>query len=163
VASKPKKSPEALRRAPPIGPLFKEFQVAARCEGLGRWGLSADPAEDLDRVLDHFEKVLKAGHAETVKRLTERALETLDVQLNELDDPWDMLTMVVDRVEDLHYRACRKVRPDPEDLARWLWDWKHRSQFNFFFKAPEPYADVLGKKGLAIYASLRAESGGHRG
>jgi len=145
----------AQRRAPPIGPLEKEFRIAARAVPVSPMMLSVDPADDLNRVLDRYERLLKAGHAELVKRLAEKALETMELQMNDLDDPWDEVTMVVHRIQHLHQRACGKVRADPEALAHWLFDWKCRSQFNFFYDAPKGgYAEILGKRGLAIFASL---------
>lgn len=144
--------------SPSVRTLDRAFRIAARCEEGTELAHSADPADDLDRVLDRFEGALKRGHAEEVMRLTERALETLEVQLNDLEDPTDSLCMVIDRVEELHHKACKKARPDPEALAQWLLAWKHRSKFNFFHDAPKPYADVLGKKGLAAFATLAAAS-----
>jgi hypothetical protein len=145
------------KRSPPIGPLDKEFRIAARAVPVSRMMLSVNPADDLNRVLDRYEKLLKAGHAELVKGLTEKALETMELQMNELDDPWDEVTMAVHRIQYLHQRACRKLRADPETLARWLFDWKRRSRFNFFYDAPREYAETLGTTGLALFASLEAK------
>lgn len=62
------------------------------------------------------------------------------------------------RLEEIHYRACKKAKPDPVALAKRLFAWELRSHFDVFYDALTRYADVLGKKGVTEYRRLAAEA-----
>jgi len=58
------------------------------------------------------------------------------------------------RLQDLHHKACKKAKPEPEALARRLFEWDLRTDYDTFYGATETYAAVLGRKGLAVYRIL---------
>src|SRR5260370_13913314 len=57
----------------------------------------------------------------------------------------------------LHHRACLETKPDPKALARRLFEWEMKSDWEIFYGTAETYADVFGAEGLAEYRRL-AES-----
>ena len=108
----------------------------------------------VEKVVDRYEGLLKDGHATAVMQLTEKALATMEGKMGSVNDSYGNVSGVMDRLQKLHHEACQKAGPDPEALARWIFDWKHCAEYGFLRDAPKPYADVLGKEGLAIYVSL---------
>lgn len=61
---------------------------------------------------------------------------------------------ILERLQDLHHKAYKKAKPDPEALARRLFEWELRTDYDTFYGAAETYADVLGERGLAVYRKL---------
>jgi uncharacterized Zn finger protein len=60
----------------------------------------------------------------------------------------------LERLQEIHYQACKKAKPDPEALARRLFEWELRTHYDTFYGAGANYADLLGKKGVAVYQQL---------
>src|SRR4030065_1925927 len=61
---------------------------------------------------------------------------------------------ILERLQEIHHAACGKAKPDPEELARRLFEWQLRTDWDPFCGAAEKYAHVLGEKGLAVYRNL---------
>lgn len=139
-----------------LGPFVAAFDEAA-CwddEFVGREE-SFEYVSGLEKVVDRYEGLLKEGHAEAVIRLTERALMTMDHKMGSVNDSYGNVSGVMDRLQEIHHEACRKAPADPGALARWVFDWAHGAEWGSLREAPKPYADALGKEGLAIYATLK--------
>ena len=64
---------------------------------------------------------------------------------------------ILQRLQDLHLAACRKVKPDPEELAARLFDRELNGQWDVFYGAAATYASILGERGLAVYRRLAEE------
>jgi len=71
--------------------------------------------------------------------------------------PHGYMSGVMRDLEELHHAACERARPDPEVLARRLFEWESRGPYDTFFEAAETYAYVLGERGLAEYRRLAEE------
>lgn len=71
-----------------------------------------------------------------------------------VDDSDGHLGGLLDRLQDIHLKACRKTRPDPVSLARRLFEWELHGNWGTFHGAAKTYASLLGKKGLAEYRKL---------
>lgn len=108
-------------------------------------------------MLDALEELLENGQANEVIGLTEYALYQAGVALNSLDDSDGAMGEAIFGLQELHFAACRKARPDPEELAARLFDLELNSAWDIFFGAAKRYASILGKKGLAIYRRLANE------
>ena len=65
-----------------------------------------------------------------------------------------MLFRSRDRLQDIHFQACKKARPDPVALAKRLFDWGLHSELGVFFGAIEQYSEILGASGLQAYRQL---------
>jgi uncharacterized Zn finger protein len=74
--------------------------------------------------------------------------------MGSVDDSDGYMGSILEGLQDLHHRACKKAKPDPEALARRLFEWEMRTDYDTFYGAAETYADILGKKGLAVYRTL---------
>ena len=111
-------------------------------------------ARGIEAVVDSLRDLLKRGHAKEVRELTERALEQMESAMNHVDDSDGFMGGILVELQELHLSACREAKPDPSELAKFLFDWEVRSDWEIFLGAAETYADVLGKVGLAEYRKL---------
>lgn len=108
----------------------------------------------LHETISNLHDLLEENHAAEVMELSEYFLTRLETQLNSVDDSDGYMRDILTGVEELHHNACVMVKPDPEQLARKLFAWELRSEWEVFYGASEHYADVLGKKGLKVYEKL---------
>jgi len=108
-------------------------------------------------VIDSVERLLKKGHAAEVIELCEHALTCLEDALGRVDDSDGYMGGIKEQVCELHHRACVAGRPDPEALAKRLFEWELHSEWETFYGAAETYADVLGDEGLGVYRHLAEE------
>jgi uncharacterized Zn finger protein len=115
-----------------------------------------DYAHGIEEVIDSVEELLQEGHPAEVIELAEYALEAVEKAIGSVDDSDGNMGGILERLQDLHHRACKKAKPDAEALARRLFEWELRTGYDTFYGASETYADALGKKGLAVYRTLAA-------
>jgi uncharacterized Zn finger protein len=113
-----------------------------------------DYAHGIEQVIDSLEELFKEGYATEVIDLAEHTLDAVEGAMGSVDDSDGHMRGILERVQNLHYRACKKARPDPETLARRLFEWELRTHYDTFYGAAETYAGVFGKKGLAVYRTL---------
>lgn len=111
-------------------------------------------AQGIGEAIDSLEELLKEGHAAEVIELAEHALGAVEQAIESVDDSDGYMGSILERLQELHLAACRKAKPDPEVLAKRLFEWELRTDWDTFFGAAERYAGVLGKKGLAVYRTL---------
>lgn len=111
----------------------------------------------IQKVIDSVETLLKQGHATEIVELGEHALTCLEDSLGRVDDSDGYMGGIKEQVCELHHRACAAGRPDPEALAKRLFEWELHSEWETFYGAAETYADVLGDDGLAVYRRLAEE------
>ncbi len=113
-----------------------------------------DYARGIDAAIDGIEKLLKQGHAAEAIDLAEHALAAVEEAMGSVDDSGGEMGGILERLQALHHRACKKAKADPETLARRLFAWELRTDWDVFYGAAQTYADVFGKKGLAVYRTL---------
>lgn len=113
-----------------------------------------DYARGIDAAIDGIEKLLKQDHAAEAIELAEHALAAVEEAMGSVDDSDGEMGGILERLQALHHRACKKAKPDPEALARRLFAWELRTDWDTFYGAAQTYADVFGKKGLATYRAL---------
>ena len=111
-------------------------------------------AQGIRRVIEAIAALLDDGHATETIELTECALSQIEEALGLIDDSDGRMSDIIGELQELHHRACQQAKPNPEELARRLFEWETDSQWEIFYGAAESYADVLGHKGLAKYRSL---------
>jgi len=148
---------KAARKTPKGLDLATYRQAIDRAVDLGEfveYGAARDYAEGIDEVIDSIEELLKEGHAPGVVELTEHALVAVEDAMDSVDDSDGRVGGIVERLQELHHAACKRAKPDPETLARRLFEWELRTPWDTFYGASEKYADVLGRKGLAVYRQL---------
>jgi uncharacterized Zn finger protein len=108
----------------------------------------------IDETVDALAELLTCGRPEAVIELAEHALRALAAAIERVDDSGGGTHEVVERLEELHHRACVAARPDPRGLAERLFAWELESDLDIFDRAAVRYADVLGEAGLDRYREL---------
>jgi len=105
-------------------------------------------------AIDLVEKLLQAGQAAAVIDLCEAALRWLADACGNIDDSDGQMTELMERVGQIHLRACEAARPDPIQLAGRLFRGELLAQYNEFHGSAQTYAHILGPEGLAAYRKL---------
>lgn len=116
-----------------------------------------DYASGIDDVIDSIEELLEDNHAVEVVELVDYTLNAVEGAINRVDDSSGTVGGILERLQDIHLKSCRKAEIEPEELATQLFEWELRTGFDTFYGAMKTYADILGEKGLAKYREL-AES-----
>lgn len=113
-----------------------------------------DFASRIDNVVDNIEELLTDGYAQQVIELAEHALKRVEKALGEIDDSDGCMGGILERLQEIHHKACVEAKPDPEVLAKRLFEWELTTGWDTFYRAAEAYADVFGEKGLDVYRNL---------
>ncbi|CAN5810339.1 SWIM zinc finger family protein [soil metagenome] len=111
-------------------------------------------AQGINAVVDSLVALLNEGWAAEVVTLAERTLAGVERTIEHVDDSDGHLGDLLARLQELHLDACRTARTDPLILAKRLFAWELRSEWDVFHRAAETYAGVLGERGLALYQQL---------
>ena len=108
----------------------------------------------LEEVISSLGELLQEGHATEIIELSEYLLRRLEEKMNMMDDSDGYMTDILFEIQELHHEACKALHPDPEKLARKLFNWEIKSDWEVFYGAVETYADVLGDRGVRVYREL---------
>jgi len=92
-------------------------------------------ARGIAQVIESIETLLKRGHAEAARELSERALQRMESAMNGVDDSDGYLGQILDQLWELHLAACQVEKPDPQALAKLLFGWEINSDPG----SPTPY------------------------
>ncbi len=111
-------------------------------------------AAGVQDLFDGLRGLLDDGHAAEVIPLVEYAFERADKATGYVDSSDGCFGQISWEIEDLHFRACTRARPDPVALARRLVGFELDAELDTFRRAAATYADVLGVEGLAEYRRL---------
>ncbi len=111
-------------------------------------------AAELEPILDTLADLLKRGQAAEVVELAELSLAQLEEAMQEADDSDGYLGGLLEEFQALHLAACKKAKPDQEQLAQRLFAWEMTTPFDTFYGAAQAYDRVLGKVGRAEYRRL---------
>jgi uncharacterized Zn finger protein len=129
---------------------------ATRTRGFVDYRAAYGFSSGIDQVVNSVADLLDAGYALEVIELTEHALGKVEPATLSMDDSDGYMSSILSRLQELHFEACRRGKPDPEALARRLFGWEMRTQFDTFYNAADTYAELLGESGLAMYRSCAA-------
>ncbi|MGF1472326.1 MAG: SWIM zinc finger domain-containing protein [Rubrobacteraceae bacterium] len=119
------------------------------------YGSGWEYTQRVDGVIESLSGLLDRGFADEAVGLAEYALGVAEGAMEY--DSGGHVSNVARDLEDLHLAACERARPEPEALARRLFEWEMRGPYDTFFGASETYAGVLGERGLAEYRRLAGE------
>jgi uncharacterized Zn finger protein len=108
-----------------------------------------DQTRGIQNVIGAIAELLEEGFAAEVVELSEYALAKIE-GIGDYAVDGTIYTIL----EDLHHEACKRAKPDPEALAKRLFEWELGGAYYTFFDAVNTYADVLGDRGLAEYRRL---------
>ncbi len=115
------------------------------------WRGSAEYAQEAERALDLLDGLLDGGQPEAVVALAEHAMKRFDTALARLDDSGGYLALPIQRLSEIHLRACQAARPEPRRLGVRLVEHALATPWDWFHDAPVTYKDVLGEEGLDAY------------
>jgi len=145
---------EAARKQPSgvdIRVFRKSIANATRTGGFVDYYAAPRFARRIHQVIDSIAALFDDGHARAVVELTEYALARLEKAIGEMDDSDGHMGEILSALSELHHCACKQAGEDPKTLAKRLFDWEMKSDWDIFSGAAETYADVLGSEGLAEY------------
>jgi uncharacterized Zn finger protein len=120
------------------------------------WGEVRDYSNGVDEAVNTIEEVLDDGHAAEAIDLAEHALRSTEAAVEFVHDDGEM-SGILERLQELHLRACKKAKPNPVALARRLFEGEIGSGYDVFYGAATTYARILGQEGLAEYRRLAEE------
>ncbi|MGH7441382.1 MAG: SWIM zinc finger family protein, partial [bacterium] len=123
-------------------------------EGLGSDSGEYEWAQGVGEAVEGIRSLLKEGHASEAVELSEYALRKIEPLMEQVYDEGTDLSGLLEDLQEIHFTACRKARPDPRDLARRLFDWELNGQWGVFDGAARKYKDILGKDGLEAFRKL---------
>jgi uncharacterized Zn finger protein len=132
----------------------KSIANATRTGGYVDYYAAPRFARRIHQVIDSISALFDDGHAKAVVELTEYALSRLEKAIGEMDDSDGHMGEILPALHELHHRACKQAGEDPKTLAKRLFDWEMKSDWDIFSGTAEMYADVLGSQGLAEYRRL---------
>lgn len=118
---------------------------------------SSDYEERIESAVDSLEELLKDGFASEVIKLVEHTFPLFDENMRFIDDFCGYSDEIGENLLDIHFKACKKVNPDPEELAGRLFEWQMSLESGIFDDALERYSSILGNKGIAVYRKLAEE------
>ena len=108
-------------------------------------------AEGVGEVIDAVEDLCDAGHPDAAALLAEHAHRRAEEAIAYVDDSDGWLSIISERLFEVHLRACTDADPEPVALAGRLLELELASDLEGFRRAPVAYAKVLGDAGLAAY------------
>lgn len=112
----------------------------------------------LNEMTEHLRRLLTDDAARECVELCEFALVQVEAAMETVDDSDGYMSGVLDDLQLLHLQACEIAKPDVVDLARRLFAWELRSEWEVFYGAAQEYKDVFGREGLAEYRRLAEEA-----
>lgn len=132
----------------------RAFERAVRVYDFVHYREASAWARGVDDAIDNIAQLPEDGHAVSVIESCESALQRLVAAAGAIDDSDGHLSVLRDRLQDIHFRACQEARPEPVALARRLFDREMHSDLDVFYGAAERYAKILGAKGVKEYRQL---------
>ncbi len=135
----------------------RAFERAVRVRDFVDYREASSWARGVDDAIDSIAQLLSDGQAPAVIELCESALHMLVEVSDGIDDSDGHLSVLRDRLQDIHFQACKVARPDPVALAKRLFDWELHSELDVFFGAVAQYSEILGANGLQAYRQLAEE------
>ena len=139
----------------------KAIASATRTNGFVDYYAAPDYARRVQQVIDSIAALLDDGHPAAVIQLTEYMLAKLAKLENAIGHMDDSDGGILPELHDLHHRACLQAKPDPVTLARRLFEWEIKSDWEIFYGSASNYADVFGAEGLAEYRKLAESQWSH--
>lgn len=118
------------------------------------WRAAASFASNLDQVIESLAELLKPDTAAMLVDLAEYAIERVGHALENIDDSDGDVGGTLQRLGELHLKACKLARPDPKELAERLFRCETSASFDSFYDSARIYRNVLGDAGLQRFREL---------
>lgn len=127
---------------------------AIRIRGYVDYREAGGYAGGVDSAIDVVEKLVGSGHAAPTIELCEAGLRWLADACGNIDDSNGEMTELMERLGEIHLRACEAAKPDPVELAGRLFRAEMAAQYSEFSNSAERYAGVLGAEGVEAFRKL---------
>jgi hypothetical protein len=111
-------------------------------------------ARNILTVFDSIRPMTGTRRAPIALRLIDHAVQRIEQAAEVINDPDSWCRKLHDRARTIHLNATKRLRPDPVQLGRVLFEREHVSGGCAFRKVLDSYRDLLGEAGLAEYRSL---------
>ena len=134
-----------------VATIRKAIDRATRTAGFVDYRAAHDFSLGINQVVNSIADMLEQGFAAEVIELTEHALGQVENATLQMDDSDGNMGGILSQLQEIHFAACQKAKPDPEELAGRLFKWELQTQFDTFYGAAATYAELLGQRGLATY------------
>lgn len=119
--------------------------------GFVTYQTAAGWAASVDEMIDAVEDLCDSGHHDAAARLAEHAHRRADEAVDYVDDSDGWITVISERLSDLHLRACEEGPPEVSELAARLVEMELASELGGFYRSAATYAEILGETGLAAF------------
>jgi len=140
--------------------LRRAIDDATRTRGFVDYREAAGWAAGVEEALDAIANLAQDHRARLALGLVVNAMARIELAIENIDDSDGHCGALLERARDIHLTACRAAKPDPVELARYLFARETDGAIDTFHAAAPLYADVLGERGLAEYRRLAAEAWG---
>lgn len=149
---------KARRTAGPVSTI-KAFRAAidraVDTDGYVDWHEASTYAAGLENIADSLAELLQQGQAAALVELAEYAIARVEAACEYVDDSnGGKMTDMLERLGELHYKACLDSRPEPAALAERLFKYETDAGFDAFHDSLRRYAKILGKDGASRYKQL---------
>ncbi len=114
-------------------------------------------AERLNDLADLLETRIDDGDAELVELIEDAILQAEGGQ-EQIDDSEGDTYSGIERLSEVHLRACQRLNPDPVELAERLFEYQMQGGSEAFYTILPDYAAALGETGHARYEDLVLEN-----
>lgn len=114
-------------------------------------------AERLNDLADLLEERIDDSDAELVELIEEAILQAEGGQ-GQIDDAEGDTYSGIERLGEVHLRACQRLNPDPVALAERLFEYQMAGGSEAFYTILPDYAAAFGETGLARYEDLVLEN-----
>jgi uncharacterized Zn finger protein len=108
----------------------------------------ADEVSDLTESLQKLLDEVPSAQTHVVVQLIEHAIKRMEAAQNQAHDSSGFVGGALDELLELHLAATTAAPPDPEALARRLFNWEIDPDGHTFANAAQTYAAPLGDAGL---------------
>ncbi|CAN7670884.1 SWIM zinc finger family protein [Mesorhizobium sp. LjRoot246] len=137
--------------------LGKMIDGATATNGFVDYREAPDWAQGVEEALDVIASV-SGKHAGVVMPLAMRAIDRIEVAIEDMDDSDGHCARLLNRACEIHLSAARVAPCEPVSLARDLFAREINGDYDTFSGAAGRYSDVLGEDGLAEYRRLASEA-----
>ncbi len=119
--------------------------------GFVTYQTAAGWAASVGEMIDAVEDLCDSGHHDAAARLAEHAHRRADEAVDYVDDSDGWITVISERLSDVHLRACEEGSPEVSELAARLVEMELASELGGFYRSAATYAEILGETGLAAF------------
>lgn len=121
---------------------------------LVEWRDTSAFAAKLEQIADSLEAMLCLRNAASLLELCQYAINRIEQALEQWNEAYGEASGVLERMSELHLKACELAQPNPHQLAEHLFRYEITFPFETFVGSARTYQHVLGAVGLQHFHEL---------